>query len=439
MDSDHEPQSFSSTSRVVRALTLVAMSILVLAVAGISYVHPNLDLGKPIGPAAKSTPTASRHLAAIDFITPAVGWVVVEHDSHDFVVLHTADAGVSWNRQLTGPAEVVGEYMRFFDSSRGVLVVLGTQAGLYRTSDGGETWNRQPLSGLGGYVLSADFVDPDHGWLLAQAHTEGEALLRTQDGGKTWTGLGNPVAYSDWAYRVMFSDTSTGWLYSESSAPYAYTSQDAGTSWRRAEFPPPPGGWPPTTGGSIATWTYLVEPHPTVGAGIVATLTLDASPSGNQSSDGPSLADSPVRSVRTFDGGGSMTSVYADVSPYRFSLSSTWSRVAGRQVANQFQLSSIDGGHSWNAISTPSVFGAVGYFDALNWWWIGPGVQSKSSDAGITWSPARSLLVPAPLPESIQIIDRTHVWFGAMVGLTPLVEGTDDGVNWRTILLPATP
>jgi photosystem II stability/assembly factor-like uncharacterized protein len=135
-----------------------------------------------------------------------------------------------------------------------------------------------------------------------------------------------------------------------------------------------------------------------------------------------------------------MTSVYADVSPYSFSFSSTWSRAVGRQVANQFQLSSIDGGRSWKAISTPSVFGAVGYFDALNWWWIGPGAQSKSSDAGRTWSPTRSLLVPAPLPESLEVIDSTHVWFGAMVGLVPLVEGTDDGgVNWRMILLPATP
>ena len=248
------------------------------------------------------------------------------------------------------------------------------------------------------------------------------------------------MAYSDWAYRVAFTSSTEGWLYTRSNAPYAYKTDDAGRSWRQVAFPAPPGGWLAGTGGSLSTGTYLVEPHPTSGTGIVATLTIDGSPNGNQSTDGPSLADSPVRNVRTFDGGGSMTSVYADVSPYSFSLSTTSSRVVGGQVANQFQLSSIDGGRSWHAISTPSVFGAVGYFDALNWWWIGPGMQSKSSDAGRTWSPIRSLLVPAPLPESLQIIDGTHLWFGAMVGPTPMVEGTDDGgVNWRKILLPATP
>ena len=440
MDSDDEPESFSSTSRVLRALTLVAASMLLLAIAGLAYVHPNLNFGKPSAAAIPGTANASRHLAAVDFVTPAVGWVVVQREPRDFVVLHTADAGETWHRQLAGSDEVIGEYLRFFDQSHGMLVLLGTQAALYQTSDGGNTWARLPLTSFGGYVLSADFVDASYGWLLAQASTEGEVLLRTEDGGRTWLGLGNPVAYSDWAYRVVFTSSSNGWLYTQSNEPYAYKSEDAGNTWRRVGLPAPPGGWPATTGGSVSTGTYLVEPHPTVGAGIVATLTIDGSPNGNQSTDGPSLADSPVRNVRTFDGGGSMTSVYADVSPYSFSLSTTSSRVVGGQVANQFQLSSIDGGRSWNTISTPSVFGAVGYFDALNWWWIGPGMQSKSSDAGRTWSPIRGLLVPAPLPESLQIIDSTHVWFGAMVGLTPLLEGTDDGgVSWRMILLPATP
>ena len=439
MDSDDEPQSHASSSRVRRALALGALSTVALATAALIYLHPTWNLGKTGAPTVASV-AGSRHLAAVDFVSPAAGWVVLERQSNDFVVLHTSDAGVTWHRQLAGSAEVVGEYMRFFDVSNGVVVVLGTQASLYRTIDGGATWRRQPLTPAGRYVLSADFVDSAHGWLLTQASTEGEALLRTDDGGVTWSGLGNPVAYSDWAYRVAFTSVNDGWLYTRSNAPYAYQTHDAGRSWGRIAFPPPPGGWLASTDGSVPTLTYLVEPHPTIGSGIVATLTVEGSPRNNQTSDGPVLADSPVRNVRTFDGGGSMTSVYADVSPYTFSFSSTSSRAVGTQVANQFQLSSVDGGHSWKAISMPSVFGAVGCFDALNWWWIGPGVQSKTSDAGSTWSPIHSLQVPAPLPDSFQIIDGTHVLFGAMVGAAPLVEGTDDGgVSWRTILLPATP
>jgi hypothetical protein len=50
------------------------------------------------------------------------------------------------------------------------------------------------------------------------------------------------------------------------------------------------------------------------------------------------------------------------------------------------------------------------------------------------------MLVPAPLPESVQIIDATHIWFGAMAGPRPLVEKTDDGgVSWTMFLLPGSP
>jgi hypothetical protein len=49
-------------------------------------------------------------------------------------------------------------------------------------------------------------------------------------------------------------------------------------------------------------------------------------------------------------------------------------------------------------------------------------------------------MVPAPLPESLQVVDATHIWFGAMAGTRALVEATDDGgVRWRMVILPATP
>ena len=168
-----------------------------LATTGLTYLHPSWDFGMDAAHVTATTDIASRHLAEVDFVTPALGWMVVEHQSHDFVVLRTSDAGKTWTRQLAGLDEAIGEYLRFFDASRGIVVVLGKQAVIYRTGDGGNTWDPQPLTRAGGYVLSADFVDVDHGWLLANASTEGEALLRTADGGRTWTGLGNPVAYSD--------------------------------------------------------------------------------------------------------------------------------------------------------------------------------------------------------------------------------------------------
>ncbi|HEY8815964.1 MAG TPA: hypothetical protein VIP57_12770 [Candidatus Dormibacteraeota bacterium] len=267
MEPDDEPQPHSSTSRLRRALTLGALSVLVLALASLSYLHPGWSL-IPAGAAANNSNVAgSRHLAAVDFVTPTIGWVVVEQQPRDFVVLHTSDAGETWVRQLAGYDAEMSEYLHFFDASHGVVAILGTQAALYRTSNGGHTWMRQSLISADGLAISADFIDPDHGWLLAEASTEGEALLRTDDGGKTWVELGTPVAFSDWAYRVAFSDRANGWLYSRSSGLYAYRSGDGGSSWQRIALPGPPGGRPNADGVGVS-----VEARPTKGAGVSVTV-----------------------------------------------------------------------------------------------------------------------------------------------------------------------
>ena len=395
MEPDDEPQSHSSTSRLLRALTLGGLSFLVLALAGLSYLHPGWSL-IPAGAASNDSNFAgSRHLAAVDFVTPGIGWVVVERQPHDFVVLHTSDAGDTWVQQLAGRDPEMSEYLHFFDASNGVVAILGTPAALYRTSNGGHTWMRQALINADGFALAASFVDADHGWLLAQASTEGETLLRTVDGGKTWVGLGTPVADSDWAYNVVFADRANGWLYSRSAGLYAYRSADAGSTWQPIALPGPPGGRPSTDGVGVS-----VEPRPTGGAGVSVTVVIGQllflQPRGTSPAN-----DSPPE--------------------------------------NQYQLISNDGGRSWQPYSLPAAQGAIVRFDALNWWWIGAGVQAKSSDAGRTWSALRNLLVPAPLPDTVQMIDATDVWFGAMAGPRPLVESTDDGgVTWRMFLLPPT-
>jgi photosystem II stability/assembly factor-like uncharacterized protein len=438
MESEDELPSRSSTSRVPRALIMIVVSIFTIVVAGIAYLNPSAWFDLTRTATADNRPI-SYQLAAVDFVTPSIGWVALELPPRNFVVLRTADAGESWTRQLAGLAGQIGEYVRFFDPARGVVVLLGPQAVLYQTRDGGGTWSRQELTVGGGYVWSADFVDADHGWLLVQGGTEGQSLLRTADGGGTWTALGNPVLYSDWAYRVVFANSRDGWLYSQSTEPYAYKSTDSGTTWIRVALPAPPGGWPSVQGGSISTGEFFIAAHPTQGAGVMTTVVSVAARNGRARVGGVLLGYPPLR-VSTYDGGRPIINVYANVGPYRYSSIERVNPGPFIDTApvKQFHLSSVDGGISWNAIFTPSTFGAVGYVDASNWWWIGSGAASTSSDAGVTWTETRNLGVPEPLPGSLQFIDATHAWFGAMAGTRPLVETTDDGgVRWTMILLPA--
>ncbi len=81
-----------------------------------------------------STPTEA-HLTKVFFITPELGWAV----GHDAIIIHTKDAGLTWQLQMGSP-EIEKPLMDifFFDELNGVAI--GAYGLFYRTADGGKTW-----------------------------------------------------------------------------------------------------------------------------------------------------------------------------------------------------------------------------------------------------------------------------------------------------------
>ena len=273
----------------------------------------------------------------------------------------------------------MGEYARFFDPLDGVVVLLGSAAVIFQTADGGKSWIRTDRAISRRSVLAADFVDPSHGWLLVQVEGNQagplhEVLYRTSNAGATWDDLGDPVAARDWAFRIAFTDAQRGWLYSISTQPYAYATTDGGASWRRALLPAPARGWPKAPKGSVAPELFFVAAHPTTGSGVAVTV-VPIAPPKLRSADGGIVLGYPPLTVRAFDGGGSVEYVYAtfaDSSLYRYTAILSEAGVLP-VVPDQVELSSLDGGSSWKAAPVPSAYGAIGYADALDWWWVGAG------------------------------------------------------------------
>jgi hypothetical protein len=421
-------------ARARRGLGLIAIAVLVIVFTGVAYLHPSLS------PAAApvSTAPASYQLAAVDFVSPDAGWFVGTFDSGRFALMHTTDAGNHWARQLSGDVGNAGVYVNFFDSTHGVVAVLGPQSVIYRTADGGRRWSVSPiLSGVAYLtsVPSVSFADASHGWLLLSTPNVagGAELLRTNDGGATWTNLGSPVLGTDLVYGVHFTNAKVGWLESLSTRAHAYESVDGGAIWRQVPLPAPAGGWP-------ATGQFFVAAHSTEGTGVIATVASFAPPSG-RSGIGGSVVAYPPLTVRTFDGGVPVSYMY--VTFVDTTSNSTWSSYAQSgssaqiQAPNQVQLGSLDGGSTWNVIAPPKAPGAIGYFNARDWWWIGSGAWSTSSDGGMTWTAPRNLGVLQPLPGSLQVLDRSHAWFGAMAGTRAVLESTNDGgIHWYMTSLP---
>jgi photosystem II stability/assembly factor-like uncharacterized protein len=444
MEPDEELRpSTPGAGRIRRAIALMAVSVVAIAIATVAYAHPQSSVGSSRPQAAPAV--ASYQLAAIDFVNPSTGWIVAELSNSDFAVLHTSDAGSSWTRQLSGRGGDMGEYARFFDTHNGVVVLLGPQAIMFQTSDGGTTWSRGDLQAGGGQVVSADFIDAWHGWLLIEVSNLGgpvtEALYRTEDGGATWLDVGDPVTAPNTAIRAVFRDPLHGWLYSLSSEPFAYSTADGGATWGRVALPQPPAGWPSAPAGSLGHEEFFVAARPTTGAGVAATVIPIAPPKG-RSADGATFLGYPPLTVRSFDGGGSVMYVYttlADVSPYRYTnILSEAGQVVTPNASAQVELSSLDGGSTWKTADMPSTDGAFGFTDALDWWWIGSGAWATSSDGGVTWTGRHPLGVLAPLPGSLQVLDPDHAWFAGMAGIRPVLETTaDGGYEWTMVTLPA--
>jgi photosystem II stability/assembly factor-like uncharacterized protein len=425
-------------ARARRALSLIVISLLVIAFTAVAYLRPSP--GPSNAPAIRAP--APYQLAAVDFVSPTTGWFAASFDSGRFAVMHTTDAGNHWTRQLAGDVGSAGVFIKFFNSTQGVVAVLGSQSVIYRTADGGRRWSSKPIRGGVAYltsVSSMSFADAVHGWLLLSTPTvaSGAELERTSDGGATWTNLGSPAVGNDLAYGVHFTDPQMGWLDSVSGRPYAYRSMDGGVTWRQVPLPAPRGGWP-------ATGQFFVGAQATHGIGVIATVASFAPPSG-RSGIGATVLAYPPLTVRTFDGGVPVSYVYvtfADtISNSSWSAANTKSRSGSSsqvQAPNQVQLGSLDGGSTWSVIAPPSAPGAIAYSDARDWWWIGSGAWSTSSDGGTTWTPSRNVGVLQPLPGSLQVLDPRHAWFGAMAGNRAVLENTNDGgIHWQMSILPA--
>jgi photosystem II stability/assembly factor-like uncharacterized protein len=124
----------------------------------------------------------------------------------------------------------------------------------WRTADAGETWQRTQALGLGVApvftLLGMSFVDNEAGWLFAAVGCMSDpgqrALFRTVDGGETWEilplakpGDGDLLATGGW--KVRFAGQRTGMATPRDPLlePFVLWTDDGGLTWIRSELPTP--------------------------------------------------------------------------------------------------------------------------------------------------------------------------------------------------------
>ncbi|MEA3505586.1 MAG: YCF48-related protein [Bacteroidota bacterium] len=160
-------------------------------------------------------------IRSISFADAQNGWAV----GGDGVILHTSDAGKTWQQQSSG---TTASFYNVHSTDRGNVWVCGAGGTIRYSSDGGQSWISQNT--VDAWINDIFFIDPDHGWAVTAG---GESkILATKDGGQNWE-----VQYiGDLEYlnSINFTSQNKGWACGESGVMY-YTND--GTNWQKKNAP----------------------------------------------------------------------------------------------------------------------------------------------------------------------------------------------------------
>lgn len=394
-----------------------------------------------------------------------------------------------WLEQRLGTPD---KLFTFLDADHGWAASAALAAGVYRTDDGGVTWQ---VSVLGSdyvpyWVRDVFFVSPQEGWATGRRDAFdlfccSIFVVHTTDGGATWQDQIN-TSQSDEAWasgeRIWFVDAQHGWVEAGS---YLWRTTDGGSTWARSE----PSNMPDRLLRFINTTAGFGVAKPPMSAETEVMRTTDGGASWYGTGQAPDWAD-----ALWVDGSGTIIWAVGQQGKIARSpnLGVTWTpitsptanRLTGLTFTNSLTgwaageagavLRTTDGGWNWQAhnpgttqaITCLAVAGANGawtYADALrrtldggtHWnavpqtragrlnavrmasstlgWAVGadPPIL-KTVNSGGTWAaqtPAAAGI------ETLDVADELHAW--ALSG-GALQQTTDGGASWSSEALPAS-
>ncbi|MGH7775578.1 MAG: WD40/YVTN/BNR-like repeat-containing protein [Candidatus Dormibacterales bacterium] len=292
-------------------LAVAAALILVSAVVGILVVsRPGFLPGShQPGPASRGPFPAGHHASPTPTTTPTatptqtpaappqitlpttvqlsvpsdrVVWAFVAWE----VLFRSADQGTTWERRSLPPGGSQpgpGGGISFIDQSQGWFMATASPAtqcqaetvtGIWHTADGGASWQRLPLTGIGSARCKdgLSFADPLHGFMSAWDPNQPPVIYRSSDGGRTWAASsplpdppgfhsqpggfelhGGPVRAFGSTLLVEAEGMAGGTRH-----VFVFRSTDEGASWTYLATAPRPDGT--VAFATAARWLQLIGP-----------------------------------------------------------------------------------------------------------------------------------------------------------------------------------
>lgn len=165
----------------------------------------------------------------------------------------TTDGGKTWNKVLeisenTGITDVVLDprnpdvvYAAAYQRRRHVYTLIngGPESAIHKSTDGGKTWTKLtkglPSGDVGRIGLAISPVDPDKVYAIIEAAEEAGGTFRTTDRGASWKKMSDHVAGSPQYYNRLICDPKDAdKIYSMDT--YAKRSDDGGKTWKNMSY-----------------------------------------------------------------------------------------------------------------------------------------------------------------------------------------------------------
>ncbi|HEX4203748.1 MAG TPA: hypothetical protein VHZ51_06050 [Ktedonobacteraceae bacterium] len=311
------------------------------------------------------------------------GWALDKNN-----VLKTSDGGKTWVALTPNGATISAtSHADFLNASDAWFTAPNTQSkttiAVFRTTNGGASWNESTIYESAPDEASLTFFSSKTGWLEVSpsgpgAGSEGIDIFRTDDGGATWnkistSGQGqNALPTGGIKSGLSFINAATGWATGEdaSGKPWLYMTHDGGKTWYQKSI-----------SGLSSSNSAGYQTMPPVLLGRYGFLPMTVSTS------------TTPRTVlaRTTDGGADWTVSGQQMAPFQSSnvyvVNAQTAWATDQNTGDVYQTN--NGGQSWQKVaSSTGIYGPLSFINTSTGFGLGRPDQTvlkRTNDGGKTW------------------------------------------------------